>query len=97
MPSNQLGIPRVESFPAIITPPTTTLAIPEESECNLLMLATTNCRLQNQTQSHSNSPRRLTIESMDRSANNSRRQSLVLPKLSSKRPSVAINKMPLMK
>lgn len=93
--SNQLTIPKVDSLPIIQLPPAS-IPIPEEPEDNLLILATTN-RLLNQAQSHSSSPRRLTIDSQNGSANNSRRQSMAGPKLSSRRHSMAINKIPLMK
>lgn len=90
------AIPKVDSLPIIHEPASSTTPIAEDPENNLLVLATTNCLL-NQAQSHSNSPRRLTIESQNGSGSNSRRHSMALPKLSSKRPSVSINKIPLMR
>lgn len=91
------SIPKVDSLPIIHEPPSSTPQTAEDPENNLLVLATTNCLL-NQAQSHSNSPRRLTIESQNGSGHSSpRRHSLAPPKLSSKRPSVSINKIPLMR
>lgn len=99
MTSSQLTVPAESPPPSVVLtmPPGNNSDI-SSPESNLLMLATLNHHNQNQSQNISD--RRNTNESLDRSPNhnnNSRRPSWFLPKGLSKRPSVMINKVPLLK